>query len=198
MWTTVARHAISLAPAPTAPLSTNAVPVGVGASCLWSKNMRETPKSPYERIMRRTRRENECLVFTGYRDLKGYGRIAMVRRNRPKLAHRVVWEHHHGRTALCVLHHCDNPPCVNIEHLYAGTQADNMRDMYRRGRMPTIDHRGSANGCAKLSWAKAREIRSHAAASESTEALAKVYGVHRDTIRDVINRKTWQERQDKQ
>ena len=40
LWTTVARHAISRAPAPTAPLSTNAVPVGVGASCLWSRNMR--------------------------------------------------------------------------------------------------------------------------------------------------------------
>jgi transcriptional regulator with XRE-family HTH domain len=73
-----------------------------------------------------------CWVWTGPANEKrgGYGRW------RRALAHRHSWELANGPIpdGLWILHHCDNPPCVNPAHLYAGTHLDNMRDMAERGR----------------------------------------------------------------
>ena len=67
----------------------------------------------------------------------GYGRIVLS--NRPRrigIASRVAWELYVGAipVGLQVLHRCDNPPCVNVDHLFLGTQADNVRDMIEKGR----------------------------------------------------------------
>ena len=51
------------------------------------------------------------------------------------LVHRLVWMQDNGHTDLEICHTCDNPRCFNIEHLYAGTHAQNMRDMVDRGRV---------------------------------------------------------------
>jgi hypothetical protein len=71
-----------------------------------------------------------CWEYAGKRNDRGYG-IARERR-----AHRISYEHHHGPVpaGLFVRHSCDNPPCVNPEHLQVGTHADNMRDMVQRRR----------------------------------------------------------------
>ena len=50
------------------------------------------------------------------------------------LVHRLVWMQDNGHTDLFICHACDNPRCVNIDHLYAGTHAQNMSDMTERGR----------------------------------------------------------------
>jgi hypothetical protein len=82
-----------------------------------------------------------CIVWTGYCDPDGYGRINII--DRPAaLAHRVAWVEAHGPIppeTPCVLHRCDNPPCCNIDHLFLGTQEDNMVDKVTKGR-------GSTNG----------------------------------------------------
>jgi hypothetical protein len=75
-----------------------------------------------------------CIEWTGARDRYGYG---MRRWNgRTTRAHRVAWEQANGPipAGLSVLHRCDNPPCINVDHLYAGTHQDNMRDRGLRGR----------------------------------------------------------------
>ena len=63
----------------------------------------------------------------------GYG---LIRIGRQRYAHRVAYEARNGAfdVSLSVLHHCDNPPCVNPDHLYVGTHDDNMRDVKVRGR----------------------------------------------------------------
>lgn len=76
--------------------------------------------------------EPGCWIWTGPRDRFGYGRCG-----RSGLAHRYAWECTVGPIpeGLKILHHCDNPPCVNPFHLYAGTPADNTRDGITRGRI---------------------------------------------------------------
>lgn len=76
-----------------------------------------------------------CWEWLAYRDRKGYGRF-MVPGSKTSLAHRFSWELHRGPipTGMCVLHRCDNPPCVNPAHLFLGTLQDNVRDMIQKGR----------------------------------------------------------------
>ena len=77
---------------------------------------------------------NGCVEWTGHVDRKGYGRVSIE--GRQVFAHRVAWELAHGPIpdGLCVLHHCDNPPCCNPAHLFLGTIRDNNLDMSAKGR----------------------------------------------------------------
>lgn len=77
---------------------------------------------------------SDCVEWTGRRTATGYGRL--VRGGKHLYAHRWTYQQEHGPipAGMLVRHTCDNPPCVNPEHLVLGTQADNMRDMAERGR----------------------------------------------------------------
>lgn len=78
--------------------------------------------------------ENGCWLWTRGRNEHGYG--VLDRKSGSGLAHRYSWELANGPipTGLQVLHRCDNPPCVNPEHLFLGTRLDNMADMTAKGR----------------------------------------------------------------
>lgn len=80
----------------------------------------------------RTRRG--CLEWKGTRTFENYGRLFVRRRS--IRAHRLAWELVHGPIpdGLCVCHQCDNPPCVNPDHLFLGSHQDNNRDAVRKGR----------------------------------------------------------------
>lgn len=83
--------------------------------------------------------EAGCLIFTGGKNKAGYGNIYIYSEGRKtitKTAHRVAWEIINGPIAnnQFILHHCDNPSCCNPEHLFIGTQADNMQDKSKKGR----------------------------------------------------------------
>ena len=77
-----------------------------------------------------------CHLWTGFRDLAGYGRMRADGTYR--LTHRVAWEVKHGPIpeGMLVTHTCDNPPCCNPDHLKLGTHLDNARDRIERGRGP--------------------------------------------------------------
>jgi hypothetical protein len=77
-----------------------------------------------------------CWEWGGMRDKNGYGRISVNKV--PALAHRVMYRES-GRVipeGLGLLHACDNPPCINPDHLSPGTHLENMQDAARKGRMP--------------------------------------------------------------
>lgn len=126
----------------------------------------------YERVMMRTERQGDCLVFTGETDAKGYGLVSRPGdRTRRLRAHRVVLEHHYGPSPLNALHSCDNPPCVEIAHLRWGTQGENVDDMVQRGRLVAQTIRFSPEEVAELR----KDLR-------PARVLAEIHGVDMSTI----------------
>lgn len=99
-----------------------------------------------------------CWVWTGAVADKGYGSIKIPKTRRQIPAHRLSYLIHRGRipSGKCVLHRCDNPPCVNPEHLFVGTKLDNARDMVSKGRHSY----GDRQGASKLSEAQVLSVLS--------------------------------------
>lgn len=114
--------------------------------------------------------------------IKGYGVFRLNDRKTAARAHRVSYRMEVGPIpdSKQVNHHCDNPGCVNPNHLYLGTQSDNARDSYARNR------RG------KLTNQEVREIRRRAREEDVTHVeLGKEYGVSGQSIGDVVRRDTY-------
>jgi hypothetical protein len=103
---------------------------------------------PYLWLMAKSARDpiSGCCVWAGARSASGYG----VAAGKIKIASRLSWTLHYGEIpdGLLVCHKCDNPPCVNPEHLFLGTHADNTQDMVRKGRAPR--EYGKLYGSARL------------------------------------------------
>lgn len=88
------------------------------------------------RYWSRVRRDVECWEWQGAKTKAGYGQIGYGSRL-VLYTHRVAYELMHGPVPVgrSVLHRCDNPPCCRPDHLYAGTQAENVADAARQGHM---------------------------------------------------------------
>lgn len=103
----------------------------------------------------------QCHVWAAYVGANGYGMFSVA--GKPLSAHRFAYEQVNGPIpdGLWVLHRCDNRPCVRADHLFLGTNTDNVRDMYTKGRAP-VD-RGAALAQAHQSWlqGKTRCLRGH-------------------------------------
>lgn len=121
-----------------------------------------------------------CLLFKGFIDADGYGRISTRR------AHRLAWQKAKGPIpeGLQVLHHCDRPACINVEHLFLGTNQDNVDDKLAKDRQP----RGSENGRAKLTEQAVVEIR---ASKLPERLLARQYGISNAVVGSIRRRLTW-------
>jgi HNH endonuclease len=105
-------------------------------------------------------------------------------------AHRFAWSIANGKPVpdgLFVLHRCDVPLCVNPDHLFLGTQLDNMRDCARKGRMQFGEERASA----KLTVSQIRRIRRLAGSGRPMQDLAREYGVTGPTIQSIVHRRKW-------
>lgn len=129
---------------------------------------------------------SECWDWCGHIGVHGYGRFGHDRRQSE--THRLAWELTHGEipAGMCVCHRCDRPSCCNPDHLFLGSQRDNMRDRDSKGRQVTP--RGARNGNAKLSVEDVLAIR---ASTEPVRVLAKRFGVSRNHIYLVLNRTNW-------
>lgn len=130
---------------------------------------------------------DKCWEWTGARTSKGYGAMRLNGRTEP--AHRLAYESAHGPIphGLCVLHRCDNPPCVNPAHLFLGTRGDNNRDAASKGRTRS----GSQHPGAKLTEDDVRAIRARSAAGELGTELARAFGVTPQLISYIIRGRIW-------
>lgn len=126
-----------------------------------------------------------CWNWLKTKDKDGYGIV--YRRTRGIRAHRFSFEKYNHKIPKnsVVCHKCDNPSCVNPEHLFVGKPIDNVRDMMKKGRDMSV---GSRNTNSKLTESDIPVIRNDI---RSYIEISKEYGVCELTIRNVKKRKFW-------
>lgn len=144
----------------------------------------------------------DCWEWCGKADGHGYGVFVVM--NRQLRAHRYAWEITFGPipAGLNVCHHCDNPPCIRPEHLFVGTQVDNMQDAKAKGRMsmpprrtgdahwsrqrPELRVRGQRHGNSKLTDQQVVELCRLFNAGVPRPTLARQFGISNTHVGRII------------
>lgn len=134
---------------------------------------------------------NGCWLWNGRFHKKGYG-VIQFRINKTTyswLAHRASRIIHHGDIpdGYLVCHRCDNPSCVNPEHLFLGTPADNSRDMTSKHRSA----KGERHSHAKLTWAQVVTIRAMWRHGQKQAVIAEQFGIANSLVSRICNFKIW-------
>lgn len=130
----------------------------------------------------------KCIKTDWFLNYHGYGRKRLG--GAQWYAHRYAWYLKHGPIpkGLFVCHKCDNPPCINVEHLFLGTQLDNMRDAARKGRMPC----GKDIPTCQLTEAQVKQIRHLYDTTDLTQQqIAKQFNISQPHVSDVLRRVYW-------
>lgn len=133
--------------------------------------------------------DNGCWLWSGHTNQKGYGQIGRGAAGAGEIkAHALSWIIHYGRIpeGKCVLHRCDNPPCVNPNHLWIGTRLDNNRDSVSKGR----NQRGEKHRFSKFTNQDINDIRSLWPQMNQAD-LARRYNVNWSAIWKIVHKKTW-------
>lgn len=174
-------------------------------------------KMSLEKLLEKVNKTESCWVWTGQTVGRGYGKVGF--RGKTARAHRVIWELLYGPIPenLFVCHKCDNPPCVNPEHLFLGNSKDNVQDMVKKGRnakgksngrvlhpekYPIGDNhysrteperlaRGEKHGMSKLTQEKVKKIREEFSQNVSMKTLANQFGVTKQTVWRIVREKGW-------
>ena len=131
----------------------------------------------------------KCWEWTGAHMPKGYGQIKIPGTRKQIYAHRLSFLIHRGQIppTKCVLHHCDNPKCVNPEHLFVGTQLTNAIDMAQKMRHVY----GERQPNAKLTDDQVREIHKLITLGVTQKRVAEMFNVHPMHISRIRRGKEW-------
>ena len=130
-----------------------------------------------------------CWVWEASKFKSGYGIFTINKK--PFRAHRIAFTLYKMPSipdGLHVLHKCDNPSCVNPDHLFLGTHQDNMTDMCNKGRHVTHPLKGESAINAKLTDAQVRSIKID---TRLQRIIASEYGVHQVLISRIKTGKAW-------
>lgn len=120
--------------------------------------------------------ETGCHEWVASKVNGGYGKFRF--NDKIKLAHRLAYEFYFKDPEnMCVCHHCDNPSCVNPEHLFLGTQKDNIQDAIKKGRLTNRNQKGELNNNSKLSYDDVVVIKQQLSDGVAQKTIAKQYRV---------------------
>ncbi len=141
-----------------------------------------TPDAELHYLLARTKRTRKgCKEWLGSKMKDGYGTVGF--QGRTWLCHRLVKTLSDGpvHRSLEVMHICDNPACLNLDHLVVGSHSDNMRDMILKGR----------DSKAKITGADATEIRERYAAGETQRDISLSFGITESNVGYITRGLTW-------
>jgi predicted XRE-type DNA-binding protein len=156
-----------------------------------------------ERFWRKVKKEkdDECWEWIGGKNSSKYGILLLTNKRTSILAHRFSYELHKGKIpkgkgyhGMCVCHSCDNPSCVNPNHLWLGTNIENMRDKETKGRGRGFchqDHHGENHPQVKLTWKIVEEIREMHKNGFLQKEIAKKFNISNSGISKIISNKRW-------
>ena len=144
-----------------------------------------------------------CREWLAFKGRKGYGSFRVGKKGTK--AHRFMWELTNGSIprGMLICHKCDNTSCVEISHLFLGTNKDNMRDMRLKGRSAKGDKngrrtkpesivRGERNGRAKLTETEVLQLRGmYKTGKYSQEQLGKQFNIGERSISDIVRYVVW-------
>lgn len=148
-----------------------------------------------QRFWAKVIKSDNCWLWTGAKNLQGYGKIGKGRAGDGFIAtHRLSYQLAYGEIpeGKCVLHRCDNPACVRPDHFFIGTQTDNLEDMTNKGHRRFRAHRGEDNGRAKLTAEQVMRIRQRSLTGETRALLARLFNVSWSTIDRIVKGIRWQ------
>lgn len=136
---------------------------------------------------------NGCWEWTANKNNKGYGMFSVGSYVGKQLAHRLSYADAKGRIPKggLILHSCDNPVCVNPDHLRIGTYKDNVADMDERNRRVTNVPFGEANCNAILTDAQVIQMRRDYIAGVPKAEIAAANGMTKASLADVISGSSW-------
>lgn len=160
--------------------------------------MRNDPKRSIDRktydedmkvkLIKNIKNVNECWEWQKFRLKKGYGKFSYKRKS--YLAHRISWILFKGTIPkdIYVCHKCDNPPCVNPDHLFLGDQRANIRDMVKKNRR---DFKCENAPSRKLSSKDVLQIRQMIDTGIKIKEISKFFHITHGHVRAIKHRKCW-------
>lgn len=131
----------------------------------------------------------DCREWSRAKLARGYGRVQWE--GRVHLAHRLSYTAYKGEIpkGMCVCHSCDNPSCINPDHLFLGTPLANMRDMVRKGR--SRGPQGANHPKAKLTEHQAMLAKACPTKFGSATALSRLFGIHHGIVSHIMAGRIW-------
>lgn len=132
-----------------------------------------------------------CLIWKGHRNVDGYGEFGFG--GHGNVAHRLAWIFKKGPIpeGLSVLHKCDNRKCVNVEHLYLGTQQQNVIDRDTRGRQAS--KHGANNPNCKTKPEEIQTLRLLFTLGATRRQLCRLFKLEYSTVKYIVRRKLWKD-----
>lgn len=147
-------------------------------------------KTPIERFFEKVEKTSSCWLWKAHKNQKGYG---MFHYKKDMSAHKFSYLLHKGDVpkTMFVCHKCDTPSCVNPEHLWLGTNKENVQDSKDKGRNIRPTARGSLNHNSKLDETSVREIKNLLKEGMNKKEISRRFKISYPTILNIWNNKIW-------
>jgi hypothetical protein len=143
-----------------------------------------------QKLLRYAVSENGCWNWVATKDRDGYG-LLTHHRGKQIRAHRASYEFHVAKipVGLLVCHSCDNPSCINPNHLFVGTSKENTRDMLDKNRRPVL--RGERHPNAKLTNDQVTQIKQLRSENRLLKDIANQFNISFQTVSSITKGTTW-------